>query len=743
MLFLNGILVGFVALGSIPIIIHLLNRSRFKIVQWAAMEFLLRTLQKNSRRIQFRDLILMLLRTAAIVLVALAMARPTLAPGKLIGLAGAGAGVVTAVVVVDHSLSMATRDVNDSRFEIAQRTAKAIIDQLPRGSAATVVNMSDIASAEVVEPTRDLAFLSESLTRSQVSDGGTSLLAGMQAAWQIIKDLPPEGREIHLVTDLQARGWPKPDDRAWVDLKQQLTAARDLRIFVADVGAPAPANVSVENLAFADDLVGTDGPSTLIVSLRNHAPTPAGNVAVELLVDDGKGGELRPVANAVVDSLVGATQVRLATGFASGGRHRVEVRIGPDALLADNARRLIVDVVDTVKVLVVDGAATDSGPSGATFLRAALSPAALLGGGDAAEVRTDRIAVTVVAPAALAGMALDDYRAVIISDLADPDERLADGLRQFVSSGKGLILFLGGNVRSEAWNRVFGGRGLLPGTLGATPRELADPQDATRKAGIGFATTELSHPIVAFFSDPANQQYLGQPRIRKAWPLTVLAPAAGAIGAVVAARFTDGTPAITSLALGRGEVLAFAIPADKAWSDLPLRPAFLMLMQRAVQHAALGSRPRLSVAVHDTIGQTIPARDSGVRFAATDPRGGESPILPVVGADGQTRIERSDTPFAGFYTFANGADVHHFAVNPPAEESDLTVLAKDAAQAVLDGLTVSWVGGGEDGASAADEGKRIGRSRTGRELWPILLMVAIACLLTESVLALSWAPKST
>src|SRR5258708_20879281 len=83
MSFLNLFLAGFAVLGAVPIIIHLLNQRRFKVVVWAAMEFLLATIEKNSRRLQLRDLILMLLRTFAVVFLALALARPTISPGGL------------------------------------------------------------------------------------------------------------------------------------------------------------------------------------------------------------------------------------------------------------------------------------------------------------------------------------------------------------------------------------------------------------------------------------------------------------------------------------------------------------------------------------------------------------------------------------------------------------------------------------------------------------------------------------
>src|SRR5438477_2734826 len=61
---------------SIPIIIHLLNRRRFKVVTWAAMDFLLRAMRKNRKRMKFEQLILLATRCALIFLLAFALARP-------------------------------------------------------------------------------------------------------------------------------------------------------------------------------------------------------------------------------------------------------------------------------------------------------------------------------------------------------------------------------------------------------------------------------------------------------------------------------------------------------------------------------------------------------------------------------------------------------------------------------------------------------------------------------------------
>ena len=68
-----------VAVGSmsIPVIIHLLNRRRFKIVNWAAMRFLLAAQKKSSRRMRIEQLLLLAVRCLIVLLLVLAMASVT------------------------------------------------------------------------------------------------------------------------------------------------------------------------------------------------------------------------------------------------------------------------------------------------------------------------------------------------------------------------------------------------------------------------------------------------------------------------------------------------------------------------------------------------------------------------------------------------------------------------------------------------------------------------------------------
>src|SRR3954463_1669478 len=92
-----------VGLVSIPIIIHILNRQRFKVVTWAAMDFLLRAMRKNRRRMKFEQILLLATRCLLVFLIAFALARP-LAGCSRQSLAGIGGGAGVEEVVIGKNL---------------------------------------------------------------------------------------------------------------------------------------------------------------------------------------------------------------------------------------------------------------------------------------------------------------------------------------------------------------------------------------------------------------------------------------------------------------------------------------------------------------------------------------------------------------------------------------------------------------------------------------------------------------
>src|SRR5579862_9551119 len=118
LVFLNSALLWGLGLASIPLIIHLLFRRKFRRVDWAPMKYLKLTIQRNRRRIQIEQLLLLLLRTALIVVVVCLLARPVLNAagiGRWLG----GDTRTSHILVLDDSLSMGLSTAGRAAFDRA------------------------------------------------------------------------------------------------------------------------------------------------------------------------------------------------------------------------------------------------------------------------------------------------------------------------------------------------------------------------------------------------------------------------------------------------------------------------------------------------------------------------------------------------------------------------------------------------------------------------------------------------
>src|SRR4051794_13124146 len=103
MTFLSAPLLFGLALAAVPLIIHLLNRRRFQLVEWAPMKYLKLTIRSNRRRMRIEQLLLLLLRTLAIIMLILAIARPVLSR-HVSGAWLTHGSRVSRVIVLDDSL---------------------------------------------------------------------------------------------------------------------------------------------------------------------------------------------------------------------------------------------------------------------------------------------------------------------------------------------------------------------------------------------------------------------------------------------------------------------------------------------------------------------------------------------------------------------------------------------------------------------------------------------------------------
>src|SRR4051794_24812210 len=132
------LLLGLLAL-LIPPIIHLLNRRRYDVIDWGAMQFL-HISEVTRRKIMLEELLLMLLRMGLLGILVAALAGPFLTlPGPAARVFGRPARDV--VLVIDASASMSALDEADGKspYESAREWAVNYLDDLAPGDGVAVL----------------------------------------------------------------------------------------------------------------------------------------------------------------------------------------------------------------------------------------------------------------------------------------------------------------------------------------------------------------------------------------------------------------------------------------------------------------------------------------------------------------------------------------------------------------------------------------------------------------------------
>lgn len=706
--FLNSAFLGGLSLVSIPIIIHLLQRRRYRVVQWGAMEFLHLSQRNRSRRLMIEQLLLLLIRCLVILVVVLAVCRPVVRSGAA-ALGGARAQV-HAILVLDNSYSMGYRtggSGGETTFDRAVRRALDLVERgLRQGDGVSVVLASDPPRALVRRASLDLKSVAGLLRRSvSLSDSGTNYPRAARLALEIATESGFPNREVFLIGDNQAAGWEGPgrETAVWEPLSR---LARVILLPVREGQAP---NAAVEFVRAARGVATVRSATRIQARVANHGRQPLRDVMVSLEVDGKPQG---PAQRLEIEPGQG-TVVAFNQLFDRPGVRGCTVRIGADRLPSDDVGYLALRVRPAVRVLVLNGRPLPGSPQkdGAFFLQTALSPPLSTPGAEPSALEPQ-----VVAGDRFGAAPLRDFHVVALSDVASLAEDDRRRLAEFVQNGGGALFFLGGRVNAQLYNRDLLDRApsLLPARLGAT---LA--------GRTSLDASGLDHPALERFRG-AQDVDVTTAEFQKRFALT---PLANDRSVRVVARFTDGSPAMVEKQFGLGRVMLIASTASTEWNTLPLKPVFLPLVHQLVAYLAAGADGTRNGRVGEPLVKPLPLSEAARRITVTGPRGARSTLKPAVDERGATATLEAPRE-AGFYRLGvEGGETDLFAVNRDTAESDLRALDEAALRRLLPIRGWAWIRLDEDLPSA------LARSREGVELWRHLLFVALGLMALETMLA--------
>lgn len=693
--FLTPLLLAGAGLVAVPVILHLLMRRTPVPRVFPALRFLGQRALANRRRLRITHLLLLLLRMAALVALAVALARPTL---RGAGFLAAGEGPVAAVLVFDTAPRMELRQANRTRLQDAAGLARTLFGKLPPGSQVAVVDTG--GSAASFSPS--IAAALARIDRLAVGTAMQTLPQAIQEGHRLLETLPEKRHEMYVFTDCSQGAW---EGRSAADL---VASHPDTTLLWIDVGARSAQNFSIDAVDLSSDRPTTGTPLGLTVATRRAGPDANRPVAVEFLGADGRYARraVKPVA--WKEGQAGEVAFDLPA-LDPGLRQGRVILEGSDDMDADNARYFTVEVGAPERVLI---AAPSPPESTGRFLRQAIAPEALAAAG------RGRFEATLIDIARLDAATWDGYEGIVLVDPPPLPDRILDLLWQWVAGGRGLVVWLGpGAADAERFNS----EGLTKLLGGRVARVWRSPGEENY-----LAPASLEHPILAPFRRVGDAVPWQDFPVQRLWEFQPNEE--GDRAAIPVATYRNGLPAILEHRVGQGTVVTVTTPVSQAagdpdaWNILAtgFEPwPFVILANETLLHAIDTTSDR-NVPVGVPAVVNLGRRDLANAFVSVP--GGDDFPAAVDQRRGTVTVTATQTP--GNYRVRSGGEaagvVRGFSANLPSDAIDARRLPDAALAAAL----------GEGARLARNDGelvRDVKLERVGAELsgWFVILAALV------------------
>jgi hypothetical protein len=723
---------------GLPILIHLINLMRQRRVEWAAMEFLLASQKKHRKWIVLKQLLLLLMRIAAVAALVLMVAQPVLRSqwGTLFG-----GSNTHHVVLVDDSFSMSDRWADTSAFNEAKRVVGRIAAQAARQETPQTFTLLRFSRAGRTAGGTRPDLLGEAVTADFATRLESTLgplepsqsAAGPSDAIDAIDRLPAtredETRIVYVVSDFRAREWNEP-----TALKKSLEKLTGSQLHLVNCVNGLRGNLAISELQPAPGVRAANVPLGIDVAVTNYGTTIAKNVAV-LLEEDGNA---RPAV--VIEEIPAGKRVsrRFPVLFPTAGSHSLKAQLESDAVDVDNTRFAVVDLAPAVPVLLIDGG---PGTRDAYFLATALSPGGKAQSGLKPQIETPRY---------LRDHKLDGFAAIFLANLERLDPSEIDALENYVRGGGGVAFFMGERSTSDFFNKQLfrDGEGLFPLPLAQSVQLLVDRLEKAPDIEI------TDHPIFSVFAGQRNsfisavtvERYFAA---AKGW-----SPPSDSTTKIIA-TVRNGAPLVVERKFGNGRVVAFLTKAAPTSTDVGIwnnwargNPSFVVAMLELEAYLAGARQIDQTRLVGTPLDITFdPAKyQPQVRFTLPNERpssngkGGGTLTIDAEQAKQALVAALNETNQSGFYeaqlVASDGAsEARRYAYNVNPAEGDLSRLDGSQLAARLKGVKYDY--------HEADDFSYDPRQLAGFNLGDGLMYLLIAVLLAEQVLAYftSYHPK--
>jgi hypothetical protein len=612
MAFLNPIfLLGAIAAG-VPVLVHLVRRTRARREPFPSLMFLRRIEQKTIRRRTLRNLLLLALRCLALLLLAFAFARPYFPSLRARANSDRDS---SSVILVDVSYSMRYSNVMD-------RAKEAAINIARNAGAGERIAVASFGQGFQVLSRLDLdhQLAITALDHLQAGLEATDYEQAILGADALLKEGGSGTKRIQLISDFQATGWDRSRTGGML--------SADVRLVPVDVGDSTSSNVAVSSVRADPVVYSQKYAGKVTAQISNFSMQPV-DVPVELRLN-----ELALERRQLSIGSQSSETIEFTDFNVPPGSNRATVEITGDDFTVDNRYFFTIKREDQQRILVIE--TPSRGRSESFFLQQALAAG-----------ENEEHTITVKTPGTVNPTEVDSYRAVVVNDAGGIGEALSESLKKFVEQGGGLVIAAGGHVEPGEFNKTFSG---------IAPAQIGDTVQGRGYSLMSQIRTE--HPL---FSPFARSGRIASPRIyahRACTPNDA---------ATTAAALDDGSPIIVDGAAGKGRVVLITTTLDTSWNDLPLTPIYVPLVRQMLDYLR-GGRRTADCLLTQSFRAVV---DSDGSKPEVDAPGGGRVEDAQTDKSSDQLVQAGE---AGFYRLKYRDRNEYVAVNLDTRESDLTRL---------------------------------------------------------------------
>ncbi|MEE2877233.1 MAG: BatA domain-containing protein [Candidatus Neomarinimicrobiota bacterium] len=664
--------------AMIPIFIHLISTRRTQRIDFSTIRFIKELEHETIRKLKLRQLLLLLLRTVAIVLLVFVFARPVRV--GYFPLAGTVGQSTRIAVILDNSATMDGRVKGTTLLETSRVLALSLLNDLETDFILDVYQTSPFhrLASEKINSKQRLREIFESIQPTSGPDNLWTAIDSAVARSEREEEMsgPSANRELYIFSDFPLtvpQGWKMTSENDWrVYLLLQPTLVNNLRVKSAGISSL---------LKMPNQLLTIE---TIISSLGDDIKK---NVPVQLFFDETRMGQVVSDFDPVDDKSFLFQAFAGEPGIVHG-----TIEIPEDDFPHDDTRYFQFRMSEKIRCVLLHHADADG--SLLTLALRALNEATQV-------VEVDEQVFGTVGATLLGG---ND-----VALLLNPSEltlRESEAFEEFLTDGGAAVIFLGDMAagQSHGWLKDVG---------------IGTFTGMNRLEGENFFTMEkiaMNHPLFSEF--PAADLEQEMPQVFAHATVSDLERADELLS------LSNGEPFLVEKEIGSGRVLLFTAPPDLSWTDLPVRGIFVPLLHRMLIYLTAEMSDDLEVVVGESLVIPIPREHLSKEIVVISPEGLETKVIPDYVRE-QILIQQIES--VGVHTVSLGGEPFtSFVANLDASEDPYRRMSTNQLADLFSAESARIVTGAENPVTAVKEARR------GTELWHLFLICAFVILGAET-----------